>query len=157
MPDNEKPVVDQKITATNGAHIENVKQEIHIHPSDTPNGSPFQTSSLPEDIGTSDELTVTRIVATILYYTISLCVWLGCLAAPYYMIKLSLGYYSTIRGQPDASIILLLIPLSIFTIPWIPEKILRTKMSAPLKLIYAWVMAVIIFVLFYVVGTHLGY
>lgn len=145
MPDNKKPTADQKIIATNGSSISGITQIVQNVYSDT------------ENFGTSDELTISGIVATILYYTISLCAWLGCLVAPYCMIKLSLGYYSTVRGQPDASIILFLIPLSIFTIPWIPEKILKIKMSTPLRIIYSWVMLVIVCALFYVVGKHLGY
>lgn len=144
MPDNEKPVVDQKITATNGSSISGVTQIVQNIYSDT------------ENFGTSDETTVSGVVATTVYFIINAALWLGSWLPALFWTKAILSVFPAYADDPTTPIsLLIVIALIILTIPWVPEKILRIKkMSLSLKFIYAWVMGFIILLIMMVISEN---
>lgn len=143
MPDNEKPTVDQKITATNGSSISDITQIVNVY-SDT------------ENFGTSDETTVSGIVATIVYFIINAALWLGSWLPALFWTKAILYVFPAYADDPTTPIsLLIVIALIILTIPWVPEKILRIKkMSLPLKFIYAWVMGFVVLLVMMVIAEN---
>lgn len=156
MPDNKKPSVNQKITATKGGRIENVNQEIHIDSSDIPSRVASQVPSLTEDPVISDGTTLLDIVATIVHFIINVALWLGSWLPALFWTKAVLSVFPAYADDPTTPIsLLVVIALIILTIPWVPEKILRIKkMSLSLKFIYAWVMGFIVLLIMMIIAEN---
>lgn len=100
----------------------------------------------------SEEITVTSVIAKI----INLAFWLGSLIPVLILIVAGLfGLISVFIDDHSAVPLIACIPLSILLMPWIPEKILKKRMSLPLRFIYSWVLFAIVKLCVFYVGDSL--